>query len=86
MVVITHNNFSEIQRLNLLFPFWIKMAVPIFMILSSYVMTISLNKKTISDYYSVKNLLKKYLRFAIPYSMILFVEIYIYIYIYKIRI
>ena len=35
-VIITHYNWSNAARLKYFFPFWIDMAVPIFMIISGY--------------------------------------------------
>ncbi len=37
MIVVTHLGFSANTRKNLLFPYWIDMAVPIFFIISGYV-------------------------------------------------
>ncbi len=45
-VIITHSNFTDYQRLIFGFPFWIKMAVPIFMIMSGYTMYTSYEKHT----------------------------------------
>lgn len=45
-VIITHDSISDSFRLKTLFPFWINMAVPMFMIISGYVYAISFEKIT----------------------------------------
>ena len=81
-IIITHNNISDDARLNFLFPFWIKMAVPGFMILSGYVMYKSFKTKNLKlkENYNIKNLTKKLLRFLIPFTMIFILEYLIYIF------
>ena len=83
-VIITHNNFTENQRLLFFFPFWIKMAVPGFMIISGFTLCLAQKKKNMKflDNYKPKILIQKLLRFLIPYTLIYVIE-YIYIYIRK---
>ena len=47
LVIITHFSWTEEERLPYLFPFWVSMAVPVFMIISGYVGTASYEKKGI---------------------------------------
>jgi fucose 4-O-acetylase-like acetyltransferase len=37
LVIITHYNWSNSEKLNYLFPFWVSPAVPVFIIISGYV-------------------------------------------------
>ena len=76
-VIITHFNFSNSQRLELLFPFWIDMAVPIFMFVSGYLWTLSYNKHKLNNLkscYNVKHIAKKVSRFIIPFIIAFLIE------------
>ena len=68
-VVITHFDFKG-NELRMFFPFWIDMAVPIFMIVSGYVYACSFTKKNIenlSEAYKLKNIVNKIIRYSIPF-------------------
>lgn len=41
MAIFTHYDWSDKQRILLLFPFWIDMAVPVFMVITGYVSALS---------------------------------------------
>lgn len=43
-IIVTHAGWSDQQILNMLFPFWIGQAVPVFMMISGYLYTKSLEK------------------------------------------
>lgn len=47
-IIITHYTWEEAERLKYLFPFWIDMAVPIFMVVSGFVYTKSFQKNHIN--------------------------------------
>ena len=69
-VVITHFSWSSIERLQYGFPFWIDMAVPIFMFISGYVYATSYEKRKVELYtqvYSVEEIFKKIARYTIPF-------------------
>lgn len=69
LVCFTHYGWEESHRRALLFPWWVDMAVPIFMVLSGYVYGKSLKRRTIvslSQLYSHSEILKKLVRFTIP--------------------
>lgn len=69
LVILIHIDFTESQRLWLLFPFWVNPAVPIFMIISGYVNTLSFEKNDVTALktaYAPKGILTKYLRFTVP--------------------
>lgn len=81
-VVLTHCNWSESQRLHMLFPYWIDMAVPSFMIISGFVYSQSYmhNKiSTIKMAYDYKKIIKKIIRYTIPYIMAFVIEVIVYI-------
>jgi len=75
-VIITHYKWLDSERLTFLFPFWIKMAVPIFMLLTGYVFAYSSEKKSLSlsESYNPIEILVKWLRYILP-----FLPIYIFI-------
>lgn len=70
LIIVTHFAWEDEERLRYLFPFWIDMAVPLFMMISGYAFVRSFQKNRIdsfSDAYSVKNVLPKVLRFTVPF-------------------
>lgn len=76
-IIFTHFDWSEQERLRLLFPFWIEMAVPIFMVISGYVYSMSYERSTLSlsSLYSFRELSCKLIRFLIPYGIIFVIEL-----------
>lgn len=77
-VVITHYAWKDQERLDYLFPFWISMAVPVFMIISGYVNAKSYQKNHIvhiSEAYSFGFVWKKIVRYTIPFLMIYIAEL-----------
>ena len=80
MVLITHYNWSDKWRLNLLFPYWVSMAVPLFMIITGYLSAASLERsgvKTLRAAYELKPLFKKIARYTLPFLYMYIVEIII---------
>lgn len=77
-VIFNHYAWSEEQRLIPFFPYIINMAVPVFMMISGYVLTASLehrNIESLSDCYDRNILIKRFLRYSVPYFIICFWEI-----------
>lgn len=65
------------QRLTMLFPFWVDMAVPVFMIISGYLYSLSYQKSGYSNLkqcYSIKASIKRLIRFTIPFFIIFLIE------------
>ena len=57
-VIVLHLPWSDEKRLQYLFPFWMNMAVPIFMIISGYVYALSYKRnriEQIKEAYLLKN-------------------------------
>ena len=78
MVVITHYSWSKQERINYFFPYWISMAVPIFMIITGYVSTASYERKGIHHFgetYEPVGLLKKYIRYSVPFFITFGIQI-----------
>lgn len=76
-VVVTHFSWMGRERLVAGFPFWIDMAIPIFMLISGYVNGLSYKRKEIKsldEAFSVKNWLKPFIRYTIPFLIIFFLE------------
>ena len=77
-ILITHYNWTDRERLFLLFPFWVDMAVPVFMIISGYVYTISYRKKniiTIRSMYGYQMIITKIVRYTLPFLLIYATEL-----------
>lgn len=69
LVCFTHFSWTSTERTTFLFPWWVDMAVPVFMVLSGYVYEKAvLNKKmySLTQVYTPDVLLKKIIRFSIP--------------------
>ena len=82
LIILTHFYWTDYERLRFLFPFWVEMAVPIFMIISGYVYSLSFqrhNIDSISKAYRVKNVLTKVIRYTIPFLVVFIAEIIVYI-------
>lgn len=76
-IVITHFAWQEEERLQFLFPFWIDMAVPVFMIISGYVYAFSYRKNEIVSMekaYALNNVIDKIIRYTIPFLIALMLE------------
>ena len=77
-VIITHYSFSISDRRLFLFPFYINMAVPVFMVLSGYCNALSLKKK--GSVYPLDVITKKYvldrlIKIVIPFFLIFLLEV-----------
>jgi len=80
-VIITHYQWKDAERLTYLFPYWIKMAVPLFLVITGYVTAYTTEKKgtSLSDSYKPSVIIVKLLRYLLPfipiYVIILLVRI-----------
>lgn len=76
-VIVTHFNLSWEERTQYLFPFWIDMAVPIFMIISGYVNTKSYQNNQIDTFnkaYAMNGIIKKLVRVMVPFVIVFIIE------------
>ena len=76
-VIINHYSWQDSERLKFLFPFWIHMAVPAFMVISGYVYTKSFHNNhlnSIGDAYTINNILRRILKYSIPFIIAFAVE------------
>lgn len=72
MVVITHYEWTLDQRKFFVFPYIINMAIPIFMVITGYVYSISLkNTNRLEDAYAWRKLLQRSLRYTIPIIVVI---------------
>ena len=77
LIILTHYGFSDTERLRLLFPFWVDMAVPIFMVISGFVYSNSLKKRGIvafEDSYHIELLLDRVFRYSVPFFIAFILE------------
>lgn len=79
-IIFTHHRWSAEQRLEYLFPFWIDMAVPVFMVITGYVSAMSFHRRqtVLSDAYRPREILVKWLRFIIPFTPVYLSEVLVY--------
>ena len=77
-VILGHYLWTEEQWLQLLFPFWVDLTVPVFMVISGYVYSISFEQKrfTLSDAYHPRAIICKWLRFVVPFLPILLIQFF----------
>ncbi len=71
-VIVSHFPFGIAVEQQYLFPFWIAMAVPCFMVISGYVSGLSYRKKGVINFaeaYKPMVMVQKVLRFVIPYTI-----------------
>ena len=77
-VIFTHCAWSDEERLMLPFPFWIDMAVPMFLILSGFVSTKSFISKGLYDLkqvFQVRLIISKFVQYTIPFLFIYVLEV-----------
>lgn len=70
LVIFTHYSWTEAERLKYLFPFWVDMAVPIFMILSGFVASKSFYRHNIDGLekaYGWEPVCGKAIRYTLPF-------------------
>lgn len=80
LVILTHSITLE-TRMLIGGPFWVDMAVPIFMILSGFTYSLSAQKKecnSITQYYTKRNIVPKFKRLLFSYLLIITIEVIIY--------
>ncbi len=76
-ITATHYDFTDWNRLDYFFPYWIDTAVPIFMLISGYVATMSYRKQnvtTIEQAYALPTIVGKIVRYTIPFLFAYVVE------------
>lgn len=76
LVIITHS-ISQETRLKYYGPFWIDMAVPIFMIISGFTYSMSADRhqiKTLHQWFCWKAIAPKLQRIALPYFITIIIE------------
>lgn len=77
-IIITHFSWESWERIRYFFPFYIDMAVPVFMILSGYVYNFSYRKRNINNIgeaYALSNIVDKIIRYTLPFLLIYLFEI-----------
>lgn len=82
MIIITHFGWSDERRLQLLFPFWIEMAVPIFMIISGYVYSLSYDTHHMNELhslYSLPDMWRRLMRYTVPFFIAYLIEMISYV-------
>lgn len=76
-VIVLHSDITQTSRQVAGFPFWVNMAVPMFMLISGYVSALSLEKhgvNAVEKAYEPLEIIRKLLRFVIPFSIAFFAQ------------
>lgn len=77
-ILITHCKFTDGERNLFLFPFWVEMAVPLFMIISGFVYTKSFESRRITSFkqaYAFDNVFSKFVRYTVPFAIAYVIEV-----------
>ncbi|RKJ43706.1 hypothetical protein D7X98_14980 [bacterium 1XD8-76] len=74
LILITHSKWTAEERLLYLFPFWVEMAVPFFMLISGYFGGVSLSKNCELRIYPKGFILNRLIRYTAPFIIFLIVE------------
>lgn len=76
-IILTHYQWTASERKVFLFPFWIDMAVPVLMVITGYLFSLSINRRGLSlaNAYSIKEIISKLLRFIIPFTAAYLIEV-----------
>lgn len=75
MVIITHVSWSDIERRTALFPLVIDTAVPLFLIISSYLRAKKYKRNGINEAFSRKNIFREMTNLMVAYSITAFIEV-----------
>lgn len=79
LVLITHYEWTNDQRKFFVFPYVINMAIPLFMILTGYVNSVSMKRSgivLIEEAYQWPRLLKRFTRYTIPLIVMIVWELF----------
>lgn len=82
LVILTHV-LSKTERIKIWGPFWISMAVPIFMVLSGFTNSLSADKKglnSLKELYQKDIIMREFNIFLSPYLIIILLELFIGLY------
>ncbi|MCI8799399.1 MAG: acyltransferase [Lachnospiraceae bacterium] len=79
LIIFTHYDWSVEERRYFGFPFWVDMAVPVFMIISGYLYALTNNGKSLSVQYNFLRIISKWIRFIIPFSIVWILELIVHI-------
>lgn len=82
LVVATHFEWTDQEELILGFPFWLRMAVPVFMMISAWLYTANFEKRQVAyieDALTFDYVVKNALRYTLPFFVVYIVEMIIYI-------
>ncbi len=77
-IVIAHFSWDSAERLTYYFPFWVDVAIPIFMIVGGYVNSIAFIEDKLTNWkhlYSYKGVLRGIVRYTVPFAMIYLIEV-----------
>ncbi len=80
-VIVTHYSWENSERLAFLFPFWIDMAVPVFMIISGFVYAESFQKQAFTQLcqtYYLQSIMRRIVRYTVPFVFAFVVEEVVY--------
>lgn len=77
-VIVTHYDWTNQQRMIFFFPFWIEMAVPVFMVITGYVIAMSYQKHgySLRNLYHSREILSRWVRFVVPFVPVFIIEFY----------
>ncbi len=78
MVTVTHYSWESAERLQFYFPYWISMAVPIFMIVTGVMSSASFERKgvgTLQEAYAPRLLVQKKIRYTMPFLCMFLAEV-----------
>lgn len=78
IVIIEHAHWAKSIWLKGLFPFWDRIAIPCFMVISGFVYSESIKGKTIKEAYEPKTIWRKLNRYLIPFLFVYTSELLIY--------
>lgn len=77
-IIVTHFRFEyPLDYKKYGFFYWIDMAVPVFMIITGFIMSFNFNKKeicTLKEAYSIQSIIPKILRYILPFIPIFLIE------------
>ena len=78
IVIFEHSKWTRAQWLKLLIPFWDRIAIPCFMVISGFVYSRSIEGKSLKEAYAPKSKFKKLKRYLLPFLFVFLIECILY--------
>lgn len=75
LVIITHESWNKSQKNSFIFPYIIDMAVPFFLLISSYLRTAKIDKQGLRKTFCTDKIIKTFVKLLLSYFIVITIEL-----------